>query len=70
MPIGVQADPAPKSDAQLRREAAKAQLEAEAAAESPTADHSESFSGTNVHEAEGRVSDDTLREEGGQRVGV
>ncbi len=60
MPAGLHAEPPteeeqqqPKSDAQLRREAAKAQLEAEAEAESPTGAEAEgSLEGSTVVEAE------------------
>lgn len=69
MPAGVHADPAQKSDAQLRREAAKAQLEAEAAAESPRVERPPSLSGTTAHEDEPRASEDTLHEEGSRRAG-
>lgn len=50
MPAGVVADSEPKSDAQLRREAAKAQLEAEAGHDDD--DQEPSLSGTTVRESE------------------
>ena len=68
MPAGVHAEtsaasiPAEqKSEAQLRREAAKAQLEAEAEAESPQAEGAPSLSGTTAREDDVRESGETLR---------
>ena len=61
MPAGIHAEPEQKSDAQLRREAAKAQLEAENA----EAEGAPSLSGTTVREGEGSVrgSEDTAHED-------
>jgi sorting nexin-1/2 len=58
MPAGIVADPDPKSDAQLRREAATAQLDAENAEEG-------SISGTTAHENDGfgRDSAETAHDE-------
>ena len=70
MPAGLTADPEPKSEAQLRREAAKAQLDAENAAEAESAAGRASLEGsTVVGEGESMAAsarpseDDTLREE-------
>lgn len=49
MPAGVVADTDPKSDAQIRREVAKAQLEAE---EGHDDDHEPRMSGTTARESE------------------
>lgn len=69
MPAGVHADPEQASEAQLRREAAKAQLDAENAAEEAHAGGDEdraSLSGTTARdddESLPRPSEDTLHDE-------
>ncbi|KJX98904.1 vacuolar protein sorting-associated protein vps5 [Zymoseptoria brevis] len=57
MPAGVVADPQPKSDAQLRREAATAQLDAEHAENGSHDGEEPRLSGTTVHESGGFGSD-------------
>ncbi|KAK4972640.1 Vacuolar protein sorting-associated protein vps5 [Elasticomyces elasticus] len=75
MPAGVRAEPEQKSDGQVRREAAKAQLDAENAAESGTGGEHEgedegSLGGTTVRDSEeiisGRASEE-LADEGRER---
>ena len=66
MPAGIQASEPQKSDAQLRREAAKAQLDDENAAEAAGEEGAPSFSGTTaIEEGEGapRESEDTVHED-------
>lgn len=59
MPAGVHAEPIQKSDAQLRREAAKAQLDADAAAETPAVERTAAFE----HESTPRESEDSIRKD-------
>lgn len=72
MPAGIRADPDPKSEGQLRREAAKEQLEAENAAEA--GGEEPRLSGTTARESEGgevgRGSAETAHhEEEGEEAG-
>ncbi|KAK5700987.1 Vacuolar protein sorting-associated protein vps5 [Elasticomyces elasticus] len=76
MPAGVHAEPEQKSDGQIRREAAKAQLDAENAAESGAGGEHEgedegSLGGTTVRDSEeiisGRASEE-LADEGRERL--
>lgn len=69
MPAGVHAaDTAPGSDAQLRREAAKAQLEAEASAETPQVESAAAFG--HEHGEPGRESQESARSDEGEGVGA
>ena len=72
MPAGIYAEQPAKSEAQIRREEAKALLEAENAAEQRRGeeDGAPSLSGTTAIEGEGegsvRASEDIARDEGGR----
>jgi sorting nexin-1/2 len=64
MPAGIVADPDPKSDAQLRREAATAQLDAENGENGSNEEDERRLSGTTAQDSEtgfGRDSEDTVQ---------